>query len=174
MGQEYQALRKSQLKEFTFVRYADDVVVLCKSLQTAKKLKIAIQNFLAKNLKLEISEEKTKIVNLKKSRIKYLGLEIGTKRKNNKYVVDSHMAKDAIKRVKQSLVKQIKKIQRPPVNLAKWALIDRYNSMVMGVQNYYSRATHINFDLSRVQYELSKSLKIDCIPQKKAQFCNKP
>lgn len=159
MSNEYRTLKKTNLKEFVFVRYADDVVVLCKSLQVAKKLQIAIQNFLAKNLKLEISEEKTKIVNLKKGRIKYLGFEIGTQLKGKKYVVESHMAKDAIKRVKQNLVKQVKRIQRPPSNLAQWALIDRYNSMVIGTQNYYSMATHISLDLSRVQWDISKVIE---------------
>ncbi|MDE5757036.1 MAG: hypothetical protein K2H85_00335 [Allobaculum sp.] len=170
MSHEYTTLRKSKLKEFVFVRYADDVVVLCKSLRVAKRLKIAIQNFLAKNLKLEISEEKTKIVNLKKGHIKYLGLEIGTQLKGKKYVVESHMTEDARKRTKQNLAEQVKKIQRPPANLPQWALIDRYNSMVMGIQNYYSLATHINLDLSRVQLELSRIIKNRLHPTKKGEI----
>ncbi|MDE5758647.1 MAG: group II intron reverse transcriptase/maturase, partial [Allobaculum sp.] len=79
MGHEFNALRKTKLKEFGFVRYADDVDILRTSLQNAKKLKLAIQDFLARDLKLEISEEKTKIVNLKRGHIKYLGFEIGTR-----------------------------------------------------------------------------------------------
>lgn len=133
MSEVYRVMRKTKLKELVFIRYADDVVILCKSLQTAKKLKIAIQNFLAKNLKLEISEEKTKIVNLKKGHIKYLGLEIRTQLKGKKYVVETHMTEDALKRTKQSLVGQIKRIQRPPVESSQWALLDRYNSMVIGI-----------------------------------------
>ncbi len=111
MGHEYRALRKTKLKEFVFVRYADSIVIFCKSLQTAKKLKIAIQNFLANNLKLKISEEKTKVVNLKKDRIKYLGFEIGTQLKGKKYVVESHMSKDALRKEKKKLVLQIKKFK---------------------------------------------------------------
>ena len=107
---EFEALRKSKLKEFAFVQYADDVVILWTSLQNAKKLKIATQDFIDKDLKLEISEEKTKIVNLKKGNIKYLGFEIGTQLKGSKYVVEVHMGKEAIKKEKDKLMKQIKKI----------------------------------------------------------------
>lgn len=170
MSNEYRALRISKLKEFVFVRYADDVVVLCKSLQVAKKLKVAIQNFLAKNLKLEISEEKTKIVNLKKGHIKCLGLEIGTRPKGNKYVVESHMAENAIRRTKQNLAEQIKKIQKPPTDSTQWIQIARYNSMVMGIQNYYPLATHINLDLSRVQFELFRVIENRLHPTKKGEI----
>lgn len=158
-GNEYRALKKSKLKEFYFVRYADDVAILCKSLQNAKKLKSAIQSFLTNNLKLEMSAEKTKIVNLRKSHIKYLGFEIGTQVKGKKYVVKSHMSKDAIKREKDKLVKQIKKIQKPPKGTEQWVQIDQYNSMVVGIHNYYSMATHINKDLSKTQYNLNRVLE---------------
>ncbi len=166
---EYSALRKSKLKEFYFVRYADDVVILCKSLQNAKKLKSAIQSFLTNNLKLEMSEEKTKIVNLEKSRIKYLGLEIGTQVKGKKYVVESHMSKDAIKREKDKLIEQIKKIQRPPKGTEQWVQIDQYNAMVLGIHNYYSMATHISCDLSKTQYILNKVLENRLHPSKKGE-----
>ena len=154
MGNEYKALRKAKLKEFTFVRYADDVVILCTSLQHAKKLKIAIQDFLAKDLKLELSEEKTKIVNLKKGHIKYLGFEIGTQLKGNKYVIESHISKEAIDKTKGMLVDQIKRIQKPSPNKNRWALIYRYNSMVIGIHNYYKIASHATCDVSKIGHEI--------------------
>ncbi len=143
------------------------MVIFCKSLQNAKKLKSAIQSFLTDNLKLEMSEEKTKIVNLKKSHIKYLGLEIGTQVKGKKYVVKSHMSKDAIKREKEKLTKQIKKIQKPPKGTEQWVQIDQYNSMVLGIHNYYSMATHINQDLNKTQYILNQVLENRLHPSKK-------
>ncbi|MDE5757990.1 MAG: group II intron reverse transcriptase/maturase [Allobaculum sp.] len=170
MGNEFRALRKSRLKEFAFVRYADDVVILCASLQNAKKLKLAIQDFLINDLKLEISEEKTKIVNLKKGHIKYLGFEIGTQLKDNKYVVEAHMSQEAIKKEKNKLVEQVKKIQRPPANIPRWGLINQYNSMVMGIHNYYRKATHINLDLNKIGYELNKIIENRLHPTRKGKI----
>lgn len=170
MGNEYRTLRRSKLKEFAFVRYADDVVILCTSLQNAKKLKLAIQDFLTKDLKLKISEEKTKIVNLKKGHIKYLGFEIGTQLKGNKYVVESHMSKEAIKKEKDKLIDQVKKIQRPPTNIPRWGLINQYNSMVMGIHNYYQKATHISCDLKKADHELDKVVENRLHPTRKGKI----
>ncbi|MDE5758805.1 MAG: hypothetical protein K2H85_09380 [Allobaculum sp.] len=169
-GNEYVALRKSKLKEFGFIRYADDVVILCTSLQNAKKLKLAIQDFLVRDLKLEISEEKTKIVNLKKGHIKYLGFEIGTQLKGKKYVVEAHMSQEAIKKEKERLVEQVKKIQRPSTNIPRWELINQYNSMVMGIHNHYQKASHISQDLNKAGYEMSKVIENRLHPTRKGKI----
>ncbi|MDE5757648.1 MAG: group II intron reverse transcriptase/maturase [Allobaculum sp.] len=170
MSHEYRALKKSKLKEFAFVRYADDVVILCTSLQSAKKLKIAIQDFLAKDLKLEISEEKTKIADLRKSRIKYLGYLIGTQSKGSKYVVESHIRQEAIDKIKGMLVEQIKKIQKPNPSQERWSLINRYNSMVMGIHNYYKYATHASCDLSYAGYLIGKVMENRLHPTRKGKI----
>ena len=69
-------LRKNtKLKEFYFVRYADDFKVICKNMEEAVKLKIAVTMWLKERLGLEVSEEKTKIVNLKVSYSDFLGFK---------------------------------------------------------------------------------------------------
>lgn len=66
-GNKYKELRKSGLKEVYIVRYADDFKLFCRNLSDARKLFYATKNWLDKRLSLDISNEKSKIVNLKKT-----------------------------------------------------------------------------------------------------------
>ena len=60
----YEAMRKTGLKEMYIVRYADDFRIFCRTKIDAEKTKIAIMQWLSERLKLEVSEEKTRIVNV--------------------------------------------------------------------------------------------------------------
>ncbi|PFT87494.1 group II intron reverse transcriptase/maturase [Bacillus thuringiensis] len=74
---KFRALRKaSNLKEIFIVRYADDFKILCKTATQAKLISAAVKKFLWKRLKLECSEDKSKVVNLKKKSSEFLGLEL--------------------------------------------------------------------------------------------------
>lgn len=76
--------RHTKLKKFYFVRYADDTKIICKSYKNAVKLKIATINWLKERLNLEVSEEKTKIVNLKRNYSEFLGFKIKVRKKSKK------------------------------------------------------------------------------------------
>ena len=66
-GNKYKMLRDySKLKEVTCVRYADDFKLFTKNYQQAKKLFYAVRDWLKGRLGLDISPEKSKIVNLRK------------------------------------------------------------------------------------------------------------
>lgn len=54
-GHKFDALRRSNLKEVTSVRYADDFKIFTNSYQSATKLFYATQNWLKDRLGLEIS-----------------------------------------------------------------------------------------------------------------------
>lgn len=57
--------RAKRLANFSYVRYADDFVVLCNGTrQQAEALKEELASFLSKGLRLKLSEEKTKITHL--------------------------------------------------------------------------------------------------------------
>ncbi|MFL6557238.1 MAG: group II intron reverse transcriptase/maturase, partial [Bacillus sp. (in: firmicutes)] len=75
-GSKYQALKKSGLKECFIVRYADDFKVLCRTRSQAIKMNYAIRDFLKTRLHLETSEEKSKVINLKKNSSEFLGFSI--------------------------------------------------------------------------------------------------
>ena len=66
-GSKAKALKKSGLKECYIVRYADDFKVLCRTRSQAIKMNYAVKDFLRIRLHLETREEKSKVINLKKS-----------------------------------------------------------------------------------------------------------
>ena len=66
-GYVYRVLReKANLKECYGLRYADDFRIFCRKRQDAEKLFIATQKWLKERLGLNISPEKSQIVNLKR------------------------------------------------------------------------------------------------------------
>lgn len=60
-------------------------------------------------------------------------------------VAETHMSQKAIKHTKEQLVSQIKKIQKSPNSNKTMKEVGKYNSMVIGIHNYYRIATH-NYD----------------------------
>lgn len=150
----YAAMKGTHLKEMFIVRYADDFRIFCRTKNDAEKTKIAITQWLSERLKLEVSEEKTRIVNVKRRYSDFLGFRIkmnpkgktGTDRK--KYVVKSHISDKNLKNKRKKLVEQAKKIAKPSDGKTEKQEIALYNSMVMGMQNYYKSATNVNLDCS--------------------------
>lgn len=151
--------RNTQLKEMYIVRYADDFKIFCRNQQDAEKAYHAVKNWLLDRLGLQVSEEKSKIVNLRKQYSDFLGFKFKLMRKNKGYVICSHMCDKAIQREKQILKEQIKKMQNPADTQAEHVAINRYNTMVWGIHNYYQYATCISMDCSEIAYEINICLK---------------
>ena len=151
----FKALRKTQLKEMYIVRYADDFKIFCRKRSDANKVFIAVKQWLQDRLKLQISEEKSKVINLKKHYSEYLGFKLKAVKKGNKYVVRSHMRNKSVQKVTDELIEQVKKIQKPKDNKQSIKEICKFNQMVEGVQNYYQYATHISIDCKKIQRAIS-------------------
>lgn len=149
-GNAYRALRSTNLKEIYIVRYADDFKIFCKNHNDANKIFIATKNWLWERLGLQISEEKSKVVNLKKGYSEFLGFKLKAIKRGTKYVVSSRVNDKALQRITVDLKEQIKKIATP-VNLNDEAKeVSLYNSMVMGIHNYYCIATKCSLDFKNV------------------------
>lgn len=71
----YRALRRSNLKEVHAVRYADDFKIFCTSHVDAVKAYKATELWLKDRLGLDISPEKSKVVNLKRQYSEFLRLD---------------------------------------------------------------------------------------------------
>lgn len=146
----YRALRKTKLKEMYIVRYADDFKIFCKTRSDAEKIFIATKQWLDSRLKLQVSEEKSKVVNLKKSYSEFLGFKLKAVPRRKSYVVRSHMCEKATERITTQLREQVKRVATP-ANLKDEAKeISLYNSMVMGMHNYYRIATGTSLDFKRI------------------------
>ena len=154
------ALRKSNLKEMYIVRYADDFKIFCKKRSDANKIFIAVTQWLEDRLKLKVSKEKSKIINLRRQYSEFLGFKLKAILKRNKYVVRSHMSDKAIKNVRNRLKEVIKEIEYPQNNKEEYKAIIRYNSLIWGVHNYYQIASEVNIDCAKIAYAINNSLKI--------------
>lgn len=167
-GNKYVALRRSKLKEIAFVRYADDFKIFTTSYQNAVKLYHATKNWLKERLGLDISPEKSKVINLKEKYSEFLGFKLkvvkrgkylGGKNKGKpKYVVESHIREKSIKKIKTKLDKLIYAIEYPKGN-NEYKAISNYNSFVIGVHEYYCMATKASLDFRKLAFSSHKSLK---------------
>src|SRR5690625_6117102 len=74
------------------VRYADDFKIFTRNHKSAYKIYHAVRKYLKDNLDLEISPEKSKVTNLRKSKSEFLGFSLKAKRKKKKHVAITHVA----------------------------------------------------------------------------------
>ena len=158
-GHTYRALRNTNLKEMYIVRYADDFKIFCRKRSDANKVFRAVEQWLNERLKLEISPEKSKIVNLKKNYSEYLGFKLKAVKRGKKYIVRSHMGDKAIKRATETLKTQIKEIEFPRNEKDEMKAVMLYNVMVMGIHQYYGIATEISDDCDRIGWAVNITLK---------------
>ncbi|MBR0596418.1 group II intron reverse transcriptase/maturase [Sinanaerobacter chloroacetimidivorans] len=156
---------RSNLKECHLVRYADDFKIFCRKRSDADKIFEATKLWLWDRLHLEISEEKSSVTNLKRHYSEYLGFQIRLHKKGKtkggkpRYTVKSHITEKADKRIKDSLHKQIRSVQKPIGNRSGHASVECYNAYVIGVHNYYEIATHVAQDFYKISHSAHKSLR---------------
>lgn len=145
-GAGYHAMKKTGLKEMFIVRYADDFRIFCRTKNAADRTKTAVTQWLMKRLRLEVSEEKTRIINVKRRYSEFLGFKIKVHPKAGKQVVTSHICDKRLQAEREKLIGQVKQIVRPRHGKTELDEIRIYNSMVMGIQEYYKIATEVNLD----------------------------
>ncbi len=75
------------------VRYADDFKIFCRDYKSAIKIFKAVKQWLKERLDLDISNEKSKITNLRRSYTEFLGFRLKVKLKKKKYVCSSRITK---------------------------------------------------------------------------------
>lgn len=161
----YRALRNTNLKEVYIIRYADDFKLLCKDYETAMKMYHSVKNWLKDRLDLEISHEKSKVTNLRKGKTEFLGFRIILHEKNKKLVITSRMTEKAKENAIKKLKDKIKDIQKNP-NTYK---VNEYNSIVLGLHNYYRIATNVSGDFAEIDFYVRKTLENrlkDCVTNK--------
>lgn len=160
-GNKYVALRKSsELKEVYIVRYADDFKLFCRTKQDADRIFIAVKQWLKERLNLDISPEKSKVVNTKRKYSEFLGFKIKVREKGSSYKVASRMCDKAVARVKRELSEQIKVCSAATDNKDEYQKLYLYNTKVWGIHNYYCIATDISIDAAKIAFHLEKLQKV--------------
>ncbi|OON99588.1 MAG: group II intron reverse transcriptase/maturase [Epulopiscium sp. Nele67-Bin004] len=155
---KYIALKKSKLKEMFIVRYADDFKIFCRDYKSAQKVMFAVKEWLLERLGLEISPEKSKITNVRKGKTEFLGFNLWAEKKgkdkkgNNKYVCQSRMTKKKRIEITNNLKKQVKTIQKKSNSYE----VNKLNSMVLGVHNYFSTGTNVSKDFAEINFFVTR------------------
>ena len=155
----YRAIRKTRLKEMYLVRYADDFRIFCKNADAAYRTKAAVTQWLKERLRLEVSPDKTRVVNLDKQYSEFLGIKMKLRQKKGKKVVKSRVGDKAVRRIKTDAKEKIKEIARPSKGKTETRAIIDYNAFVMGVHNYYEMATDVSVDFGEIGYQVMKTAK---------------
>lgn len=155
----YRALRRSNLKEVHAVRYADDFKIFCPTHAEAVKAFKATEMWLKDRLELAISPEKSKVINLKRQYSDFLGFKLKVRKKGKKYVVRSHMSDKAYKKAHEKLTEEVKKLAHSSDDTAQFMQLQKYNSVVAGLHEYYCIATDTADDFGKLAFSINKQLR---------------
>lgn len=150
----YRTMKKTNLKEMYIVRYADDFRIFCRDKEDAVRTKEAVTAWITERLRLEVSPEKTRIVNVRKRYSEFLGFKIRVRPKSHKYTVQSHICDKKLELERQKLVEQAKRIAKPSEGKRPLDEIRLFNSMVLGIQNYFQLATCISIDCRKIHRQV--------------------
>lgn len=110
-------------KDYLFVRYADDFIVLCKTRPEAERALEEVRTYL-EEMQLQVSSEKTKICHYSEE-FNFLGFSIKTRS------VQMRM------KSREKFQNKIKEITTRSQNLSK-EVIDKLNRVIRGTVNYFS------------------------------------
>ena len=159
---KYASLRNySEVKEMWIVRYADDFKIFCKNAKTASIVYKRTTNWLNKRLNLEISTDKSQITNLRKRHSEFLGFKLkahcdNPKASKRKYTCRTQMTDKAKENVINDLKEQIKEVQTDVCT----EKMQRLNSIILGVHQYYKSATLVSRDMAEISYVVMKTFDI--------------
>lgn len=148
---KYRELKeKSNLKEGYIIRYADDFKIMARDVKSAYKWFHAVKLYLKDRLKLDISPEKSKVINLRKNHSEFLGFTIKAIKKKKKHIAMSKIRgkkKKAIKKKAKILIKNI-------AVLPNKGNIGRWNSFVLGLHNYFKSASRVTHEFGELKEHL--------------------
>lgn len=133
-------LALTNLKVGIHVRYADDILVLCKDYEDAVKFRYSVTNYLTRNMKLEINEDKTKIYDLTREKMKYLGYDFYAYKKQTKNPQQKGklMVTNELPKSKEDvIVKKCRELLHDIRRNPSFETIHAWNAYVVGVHNYY-------------------------------------
>lgn len=148
---KFAPLRKTKLIPGYLVRYADDFIIITDTRTHAESWKTRLQQFLQSKIKLTLSTEKTLITDIRKKYIKFLGYEFKMVRGKAKrgYIARTIPDRERLKLKVDSIADSIKKI---PQNYSREQLLNamnRINSQIRGLIQYYQCCTWVNIAMRK-------------------------
>ena len=161
-------VRDPEYRRLNYVRYADDFLLgFIGSFQEAKEIKEKLKTFLAENLQLELSPEKTLITNARNEAASFLGYKILVQYSDDKHTNGKRSINGIIAlRIPARFIEEKctlymrngKPIHRPElINDDDFTIINIYQSEFRGYVQFYSLAQNIAW-LRKLQWIMSSSL----------------
>jgi RNA-directed DNA polymerase len=143
--------RQRKLGNFTFVRYADDFVVLCNGPTIeAEKMREELYQFLKTSLRLELSKEKTKITHLNDG-FKFLGFWIKRGRGGTGITTKIVIPKEAMDKVK---IKMIRAFSPTSHQDSVYTKIAGTNRLIRGWCQYYQYTSRAMTQFHELEHAL--------------------
>ncbi len=160
-GTKRRMLYQTSLAPGWLVRYADDFVIITDTRAHAEAWKARLQAFLQDKLKLTLSTEKTLITDARRKHIHFLGYELKMIPGNSRtgYITKTIPDRARLQKKVNSIAENIKKI---PKNYSKEQFIgeiNRINSQVRGVIQYYQCCTWVNVAVKQYSHRLQMVAK---------------
>jgi len=148
---KYFALRKTNLVPGYLVRYADDFVIITDTRAHAVEWKTRLQTFLQNKMKLTLSQEKTLITDIRKKNIKFLGYKYKMIRGKSRrgYISRTIPDEERLKRKVEQIAENIKKIPRNYSREQMIGAVNRINSQVRGIIQYYQCCTWVSVSMDK-------------------------
>jgi group II intron reverse transcriptase/maturase len=161
-------VRDPEYRRLKYVRYADDFLLgFIGSFQEAKEIKEKLKTFLAENLQLELSPEKTLITNPRNEAASFLGYEILVQYSDDKHtngkrsingIVALRISAGFIEEKCALYMRNGKPIHCPElINDDDFTIINIYQSEFRGYVQFYSLAQNIAW-LRKLQWVMTGSL----------------
>lgn len=153
-----------------YVRYADDFILgFVGPKEEAERIRQQLGEFLGQKLKLTLSMEKTLITHATDEKAQFLGYEIKATRDGNLLAKNGTratnglltflMPQSVVRKYRDRFCKRGKPVQRPELlGDTDYTIIQRYQSVLRGVYNYYCMAVNVSRRMSRIKWILQTSL----------------
>ncbi|NUU75752.1 MULTISPECIES: group II intron reverse transcriptase/maturase [Paenibacillus] len=147
-GNAHRSLRSLGFPQIYLVRYADDWVIFCKTEHQAKRRLKWLRSLFRSKFKLELSEEKTVITDIRQSPMKFLGFCIkaepplpinGRKVYLNHLVAKIYPNPDKVKDQIRNISKEIAMLPTIQGIDNKMAHIENINAKIVGIGEYWSK-----------------------------------
>lgn len=150
-SKQYRKMRKTNLKEFYYLRYNQAVVVLGKKYDDVLRASHSFINKLHRFEKIDVNLPK--VVDLRKSVLSFQNYNITLIKKGDRYIVKSRVTKERCQIIKNTLKKQFVRIIKSN-NKKVFSEIKKHNEMIDSFKKTFRYATCVNDDFSKIAREL--------------------
>jgi len=150
-------MERTNLKIGIHVRFADDILVLCKDFQDAERFRYSVTKYLTENMRLTINEEKTKIYDLTREKMKYLGYMFYVSKKKGQEDVERYRVSNTLHEKKtDEIVEKCGELLKAIKKKANLDTIHDWNAYVIGIHNYYKGMTHFYKCFRKIGWRIRK------------------